>query len=191
MHEMVYVVLAAGRSSRMGFDKVVAAINGHSPLEAVLAALGERPVIVVLPAHLSDRAKRLQPGLSIRINDEPERGMAHSLRVGLRTVARECDFGILLADMPAITPAMLSRTEDLLSRGADVAYPVGPSGRPGHPVLFSSKMRSAVEALGDGDSLRHARDGARSVATWFCEHAEAFLDLDTPEQWHAFKTSHA
>jgi molybdenum cofactor cytidylyltransferase len=187
---MVYVVLGAGRSSRMGFDKVLTPINGRSSLELVLRAVGERRVIVVLPSRLSDQARRLRPGLSIRINDEAERGMAHSLRVGLTTVSWECDFSVLLSDMPSITAATLSRTEDLLFQGADVAYPVGPGGRPGHPVLFSRKMRSTVEALGDGDSLRHARDGARSVATWSYADEGAFLDLDTPEQWQAFKSSH-
>lgn len=186
---MVYVVLGAGRSSRMGFEKLLTPIDGRSSLELVLAAAGERRVITVLPSHVSDRARRTWPGLTIAINDEPERGMAHSLRVGLRGVPWDCDFGVLLADMPAITGAILSRTEDLLFQGADVAYPVDPSGRPGHPVLFSGKMRSAVEALGDGDVLYRARNEAQSVATWPCAGEEAFIDLDTPEEWLAFRES--
>lgn len=173
----------------MGFDKVLTPLNGRSPLEAVLAAVGERRVVAVLPSNLAGRTRRLQPDLSIRINDEPERGMTHSLRVGLGTVPWECDFGVLLADMPSVTATMLSHTEELLFQGADVAYPVGLGGRPGHPVLFSWRMRATVETLEDGDSLRTARDGARSVATWCHADQSAFLDLDTPEQWQAFKNS--
>src|SRR5271154_2117146 len=47
----VYVVLAAGAARRMGFDKVVAPFRGRSPLERVVAALGGRDRVVVVPSR--------------------------------------------------------------------------------------------------------------------------------------------
>jgi molybdenum cofactor cytidylyltransferase len=183
---VVYVVLAAGRSSRMGFDKVFTLTQGRTPLQRVASTLRRREYVIVMPSSSARNGQLRLPGATIRMNDEPERGMAHSLRVGLAAVSRDRPFGVLLADMPAVTFDMLVRTESLLKEAVDVAYPVDFSHRPGHPVLFSTSMRSVVEALPDGDTLRSARAQARTVATWCCSDVSAFLDLDTPEDWRAF-----
>jgi CTP:molybdopterin cytidylyltransferase MocA len=182
---VTYVVLAAGRSSRMGFDKVSTPMTERTPLQMITGTLGRREFVVVMPSR-SARHLNL-PGATIRINDEPARGMAHSLRVGLAAVPTGRHFGVLLADMPAMTPEVLDRTESLLARGVDVAYPVDSNARPGHPVIFSASMRSVVQTLPDGDTLWRARDEARVVATWRCSDASAFLDLDTPGEWHNFR----
>lgn len=127
------------------------------------------------------------PRATIVTNDEPQRGMSHSLREGLSAVATSSAFGVLLGDMPAMTEATLARTEALLERDVDVAFPTDAAGAPGHPVLFSPRARPVIEALHDGDTLRRARDEASLVrATWTCTDASAFLDLDVPEQWEAF-----
>jgi molybdenum cofactor cytidylyltransferase len=184
---LLYVVLAAGESSRMGFDKALTPINEQSPLQIVASALGRRQFVVVMPSRSAWQGRRQLPQASIRFNDEPGRGMAHSLRVGLAAVPMDCDFGVLLADMPAMTRGVLAHTERLFKRGVDVAYPVDLSGRAGHPVLFSASMRPTVQALPDGDTLWRARDAARTFGTWYCNDASAFFDLDTTEEWRTFR----
>jgi CTP:molybdopterin cytidylyltransferase MocA len=187
-----YVILAAGGSLRMGFDKVTTPIAGVSPLARIVSALGARPFAIVVPSHLADAAARIAPSASIALNDEPERGMTHSLRIGLRCVEAGRAFGVLLGDMPAMTQTTLARTEAIFTGDVDVAYPVDARGTPGHPVLFSACVRTLVEALPDGDTLRRARqDPSLKSATWLCTDGSAFLDLDEPRDWEAFADSSA
>lgn len=188
MSRPTYVVLAAGESSRMGFDKAVRRQGNLAPLERIALALAHRPAVVVVPTRLRDIASAMIPHATIVTNDEASRGMTHSLRVGLRAVDPQASFGVLLGDMPAMTETTLLRTETLVTAAIDVAFPVGIDGAPGHPVLFSARARSVVEALAQGDTLRRARDDSSLTrATWRCTDASAFLDLDVPAQWEAFR----
>jgi CTP:molybdopterin cytidylyltransferase MocA len=136
---------------------------------------------------LSDEAARIAPAARIVINRERARGMAHSLHLALSLIERESPFGVLLGDMPSMTEATIDRTEAMLCGDVDVAFPVDLAGTAGHPVLFSARARTIVEALPDGDTLRSARDGASlRRATWRCGDRSAFFDIDVPEDWNAF-----
>jgi molybdenum cofactor cytidylyltransferase len=187
VREPVYVVLAAGESRRMGFDKTVTPLGLRSPLARLADALGQRRAVIVVPPNLSDEAARIAPAASIVINREQARGMAHSLHLALSLIERKSPFGILLGDMPSMTEATIERTEAMLCGDVDVAFPVDSAGTPGHPVLFSARARPIVEALPDGDTLRIARDDASlKRASWLCCDRSAFLDLDVPSDWRAF-----
>ncbi len=186
-HIVHYVVLAAGESRRMGFDKAVRRRGDMAPLERIAQALGKRRSVLVIPSRLRSIAMQMMPRAIIVTNDEPQRGMTHSLRLGLSAVNKHLPFGVLLGDMPAMVEATLARTEALLEGDVDVAFPVNAAGTPGHPVLFSVRTRSFIESLHEGDTLRRARDDASLVrATWSCTDESAFLDLDVPAQWEAF-----
>ena len=186
MDRPTYVVLAAGLSTRMGFDKAIAPLAGYSPLERVVRALGDRSLIIVVPTRLVSAVVAIAPDTRIVCNDQAERGMTHSLQLALAFVARGACFGVVPADMPAMTEATIARTESILRDGIDVAYPVRADGRGGHPVLFAPTMRGLVEKLPEGDTLRRARDAAPVRATWFCSDPSAFLDLDEPSEWEGF-----
>jgi CTP:molybdopterin cytidylyltransferase MocA len=184
---VLYVVLAAGVSGRMGFDKTVRRNGGLAALERIARALGRRASVLVVPSRLRDIAGAMMPRALVAANDEPSRGMTRSLHAGLQLVAADEPFGVLLGDMPAMTEATLAQTELVLGEGADVAFPVDRRGRPGHPVLFSPRARRIVEGLPDGDTLREAREHALLVRrTWVCRDLSAFLDLDVPAEWEAF-----
>jgi CTP:molybdopterin cytidylyltransferase MocA len=168
----------------MGFDKVVTPFHGRSPLERVVAALGGRDRVVVVPTRRLAEAAAAAPASQIVTNDEPERGMTRSLRIGLERVARDRAFGVLPADMPAMSEKTIAATEALLVDGIDVAYPVDERGVAGHPVVFAAGARAIVEALPEGDTLRRARDDATlRRATWTCTDRSAFFDLDEPADW--------
>jgi molybdenum cofactor cytidylyltransferase len=168
----------------MGFDKVVTPFHGRSPLERVVAALGGRERIVVIPSRRIAEAAAAAPASEIVTNDEPDRGMTRSLQIGLQRVAKDRAFGVIPGDMPAMSEATIAATEALLVEGVDVAYPVDERGVAGHPVLFAARARKIVEALPEGDTLRRARDDASlRRATWTCTDSSAFFDLDEPADW--------
>ena len=160
---MIYVVLAAGASRRMGFPKVFTPLprKEGTPLERIAALLEGRDGIAVVPPAHRDDAARMAPRLRLVVNGEAERGMAHSLRCALVEVDEEAAFA-----------------------GYDVAYPLSPARIPGHPVLFSPRARPFASRLSDGDTLSQLRDEPQLRRTVVrLDDPGAFRDLDEPAQW--------
>jgi CTP:molybdopterin cytidylyltransferase MocA len=171
----------------MGFDKAIRRCGDLAPLERIACALGDRDSIVVVPPHRHAAAAAMMPRSLVLTNDQRWRGMAHSLRIALPSIAPTDAVGVLLADMPAMTDVTLARTEALLRDGVDVAFPVRSDGLRGHPVLFSPRVRAKLEQLRDGDTLRLVRDDPSYARVgWTCTDESAFLDLDYPAEWEAF-----
>ena len=102
------VVLAAGRSTRMGaVNKMLAEIGGK-PLVRIAAeqALASRakPVIVVT-GHERERVEQALAGLPVRFVHNPDyaEGLGTSLKAGIAAVPDESDGAIVcLGDMPQV-----------------------------------------------------------------------------------------
>ena len=101
------VILAAGEGRRFGGRKQLARLDGRTLLEHVLAVAGGaglRPVVAVVPVWLS-RPASMNDTEALRWvrNAYPERGMSHSLRLGLGALPDSVDAAvILLGDQPRI-----------------------------------------------------------------------------------------
>jgi molybdenum cofactor cytidylyltransferase len=149
------LVLAAGRSTRMGRNKLLCSYAG-APLvaHAVDAALGAglEPVHVVTGHEQEEvRAVLADRGLTFVYNPGFAQGMASSLRVGLLQLWNSCDAAVvLLGDMPRV------RAEHV--RGLVEAFAAPPraicvpeyAGRRGNPVLWpASKFGALVTLHGD------------------------------------------
>lgn len=150
------VVLAAGRSSRLGFPKGLVRVEGMPWLERQLrsyAACGGDRACVVLGHDLDvyraslpwlDAARRAairRFGLELRaaVNPEPDRGMRSSLDLGLAELAAEGSVFVLPVDCPAPSElwARLERAE------GDAVVPTH-GGRGGHPVRLGESVRAAL-----------------------------------------------
>ncbi|MGH7736664.1 MAG: nucleotidyltransferase family protein [Candidatus Tyrphobacter sp.] len=183
---MIYVVLAAGLSRRMGFPKAFTPLPGDgSPFRRIADLLrGRDAIAVVPPAHAHD-ARSIAPAMRVVENSQPQRGMAHSLRLALRSAGAPQDFGVLLGDKPFLSPTTLSIMEGALAE-YDVAFPLSSEGVGGHPVLFAARVWERALALPDGDTIRDLRDDPalrRNAVT--VGDAGAFADVNTPAQWEA------
>lgn len=166
------LLLAAGRSSRFGADKLLHQENGH-PLAwfAAQPFLGlERTVAVVPEGGHGLRALFTELGIGVvEISGLP--ALSRSLQAGLEAAAQARGWIVGLADMPCVRPATVHALCDALDRGADIAA-CRHAGRRGNPVGFSRDMRAALLAL-DGD--RGARDLLEQRASEVC-----WLDVDDP-----------
>ncbi len=184
---MIYVVLAAGGSERMGFDKVTTPLAGRAPLARIAATLGKRSTIVVTRLELRAACVQAAPHASVLINPTPERGMSSSLKVANGAIAADATIGVLLADKPFLHEATLAALEsELASRPRDVLYPVDDGGVSGHPVYFGPRARARLAELPDGDTLAQLRNEASLTrGAVLCRDEGAFADVDSPDAWRA------
>ncbi|WP_171207633.1 MULTISPECIES: NTP transferase domain-containing protein [unclassified Ruegeria] len=194
MTSIPIILLAAGRSSRMrGEDKLMQQVDGIPLLRRTAQrALTVGPVIAALPPQPHPRYAALD-GLDVQTVEIPNaaEGMNASLRGALEHVGPDAPaVMILLADLPDLTTTDIQRIRDcvkphpdkLIWRGADQ------HGAPGHPVVFHQDLLPELLTL-TGDT------GARSVLENHKDrlHLEplpgrhATLDLDTPEDWVAWR----
>ncbi|WP_185982746.1 NTP transferase domain-containing protein [Aureimonas mangrovi] len=180
------LVLAAGRSSRMGAaNKLLATFDGVPLIRrSVETALASRAAsVTVVVGHRADEMRAALEGLRVEVIDNPDyaEGLSTSLVAGFR--ASEGD-GVLvmLADQPALTPAHLdAMIEAFAPAGEGSIVLATDDGRRRNPVLLSRSFAESVETL-TGDV------GARGIVAANGElvreveiGAAASLDVDTPE----------
>jgi molybdenum cofactor cytidylyltransferase len=185
------IILAAGRSTRFGQDRVatkaVAELHG-APLvrrvaKAVLASRAS-PVVVVT-GHAAGSIAAALTDCDVRLVEASDyaTGLSRSLRAGVAAVPDDIGGAIvLLADMPLIAPALI----DALIATFDVvpnAKAVVPTcaGRQGNPVLLGRALFAKIASL-DGDR------GAGQILAEIegvveCPVADEsiFVDVDTPD----------
>ncbi|MBL8708070.1 MAG: molybdopterin-binding/glycosyltransferase family 2 protein [Rhodospirillaceae bacterium] len=184
------IVLAAGRSSRMGRNKLLLDLDGkpilrHVVDQALAAGLAD---IVVVTGHQAGKVKDALADTPVRLieaRDHAE-GMAASLKAGIRALDSSIDAVlVLLGDMPQVSPALMRTLMRAYNpiEGRAIVLPVA-EGKRGNPVLFDRRFFTEILAL-DGDvGARHIIGGnAEWVAEIPAEAREIFVDVDTPEAY--------
>jgi molybdenum cofactor cytidylyltransferase len=182
------IILAAGASTRMGRPKLGmpfgratevppsrGTVLGTSVAQALAA--GARVIVVARPGDGAALAAAW-PSVEVALNSDPSRGMASSLKEGLRLVRAE-RFFFTPADMPFIGPEVYRE----LAR-FDSASPILPTyrGRRGHPVLMPSALIPAIMALPAEVPLKTLIEASGPA---FVEMADDSIlrDIDTIEEY--------
>lgn len=186
------VVLAAGRSSRMGEAKLLLRVDGCSILQRTLEnvrASGVDEIVLVLGfAAEAIRHEILQTLLaSVRVvtNENYESGMASSLRAGLASVSATMDAAlIVLADQPFVRPETMGRILDRRrDPGAKIVVPFY-KGKRGNPVLLDRSLFSEAMALeGDVGCRAIFRNHAEAMACVEVDDPAILADIDTREDY--------
>ena len=185
------IVLAAGRATRMGSQKLLLPLQGRPILtwavdaalgsavggayvvvgheaEAVTAALGDRPVTVVT-------------------NPDYGLGMSTSLQAGLRAAGATRDAVIfLLGDQPFVTSALLDRLIDRFAEtGSMVVRPVV-GDKPANPVLMSAVLFPEIFAqrgdVGGREIVDKHRDDVCLIPV---DDPLVAVDIDTAQDYAA------
>ena len=195
---MPAVVLAAGKSTRMGRPKpnLLVSAGGVTNDETFLTRLvrtllaADIDDVVIVVGHEKHAVVRsfVRSGLPARFveNADYASGQLSSLLAGLRVVDRPGVSAILitLVDAPFVTAETVRAVIDrYVSTGAPIVRPAR-LGEHGHPLLVDRSLF---------DALRHASpaDGAKGVVRKHataegevpCEDEGAFTDVDTPEEY--------
>jgi molybdenum cofactor cytidylyltransferase len=192
------LVLAAGRSTRMGQNKLLCAWRG-APLvaHAVDAALGAglRPVCVVTGHEPAAMAGALQ-GREVAFVHNPdfEQGMASSLSAGLRALGSDHDgVVVLLGDMPRVTPEHVQRLLHAFEQaGRDVICVPEHAGLRGNPVLWPARDLAALCALRGDVGGRNLLEAARErVVRVAMPDDGVLIDVDSPQMLAALHAAGA
>ncbi len=184
------IVLAAGRSERMGEPKQVLLLRGKPLLTRVLDALrsaGVAEIIVVLGAD-ADRVRReiLLEGTQPVVHPGFTEGMSSSLRAGVGAASSRADaFLIVLGDQPLVAPGTIRTLVDRhASARRRILVPTF-AGVRGNPVLlpraFSGEITATRGDVGCRDIVRRHPDETDEVAV---DDAGILLDIDTPDDLH-------
>jgi molybdenum cofactor cytidylyltransferase len=185
------IVLAAGRSRRMGSPKAFLRLDGRTFVERAVEALlggGCGDVVVVAGSAVDDTAGRIAEralalGARVAVNPEPGSEQVDSLRAGLLALARDVEAAVVLpVDVPLATPALVAAVIDgFRATGAPIVRPTC-GGRHGHPVLFARGVWPELleEALPEGArTVIHAH----AARVHEVPVPELPADVDTPEDY--------
>ena len=187
------VVLAAGRSIRMGANKLLADLNGRPLLAATVGQIKASGIndIVVVTGHQTGEVQTALAQAKVKFTHNPAyaEGLATSIRAGIAAVKDYDAAFICLGDMPLIRFADLQRMIAAFNveEGRSIIAPA--QGRKlGNPVLWGQEHFNALMSL-DGDRgarslLEAMRDEIVEVAV---DHDGIMRDADTPEALAAIR----
>jgi molybdenum cofactor cytidylyltransferase len=184
------IVLAAGRSSRMGAFKPLLPFGNSTVIEACLNHLTDAGVekLVVVIGHRGDEIREsLRPrDISFAVNPEADAPMSTSIARGIEEMddAAGCVL-IMPADHPAISSSSIAQIIGRWHAGQTLVQPEH-DGRGGHPVLIDLSYRQELLNLDPNVGLRGFFDNHRSeVHRLSVDSPFVARDMDTWEDYLA------
>ena len=174
---VVGIVLAAGAGRRFGGPKAEVVLAGERLLDRAVRVLrtgGCTDVVAVV------RARARVVDARAVVNDDPERGMASSLALGLQAAAETSASRavVVLADMPGVQPTTVAA---VAGSSAPIAM-AGYAGRRGHPIAFARELWAEVAENVHGDEGARAYIDAHPELVSVVEIGDArraLADIDT------------
>jgi molybdenum cofactor cytidylyltransferase len=174
------VILAGGRSSRMGMPKALLDFRGEPFVVRLLEAfealdLKTRVVVVGPGAGRTREAIAAHPCVVVE-NPDPDSGPIGSLRQALESLEAIHPTAVLVwpVDLPHVHVATAERLVEAYRRGhAAITLPTF-AGRRGHPVIWDQSLFNELRS-----SEAAARAGARAVLHAHASEVEA-VPVDDP-----------
>jgi molybdenum cofactor cytidylyltransferase len=186
--QIAAVLLAAGRSRRMGAFKPLLPFGDRTVIECCINNLRSAGIkeIIVVAGHRADdvREKLKDLDLGIVVNPEPDSEMGASIARGVEQLPDNASATIIaLVDHPAVPPIVIKVLIEEWRLGAKLVQPEH-DGRGGHPVLIDLAYRDHLLALDPQSGLRALfaahRDEVRRVPV---ESPYVARDMDTWEDY--------
>ena len=138
------ILLAAGKSSRYGNNKLLEKLDGGQMFEHTLRKMRAFPLctqVVVTRFEEIENAAKTQ-GMLVVQNTEPDLGIAYSLKLGLKRALDE-NPGLkgamfIVCDQPGLTAGTFARMLEMGKMHPGKIVCAGWKGRTGNPVLWDS-----------------------------------------------------
>ena len=196
MNNVYAIVTAAGRSRRMGTQKLLLPFAGTTVIEHVVTQLFAGPLRDVL-AVVSDPGNAVaqtasRAGAKPVVNPDPDGDMLSSVRCGVRALPPDCDAALVaLGDQPTVRTALVAAVLDEYGRHPTSIVVPAHEGRRGHPVLIPSECFADVLTRYDGIGLKGLLEQhAPRVRELRVDDETILHDMDDPEGYARALSSH-
>jgi molybdenum cofactor cytidylyltransferase len=188
MDRTVVILLASGRSRRFGWrDKLLHKIEGRVLLDyaaEAAASLDALARVAVCPADHPKIAERLHGRFVVAVNDKPNRGMGHSIAVGMKVALQFKPDAVVIcmADMPFVEPQIIADVVAALGgvQGANIAHSGHPDG-PRPPTAFDASCFGVLQQLDGDEGARDVMRQARFKTVALKAPEPLLTDIDTQE----------
>lgn len=191
------IILAGGRSGRMGTDKALLHLHHETLLERTVRLLRTvaDDVVVVGPARSG-----LQVDATFVADSVPAQGPLRGLVTGLGTIANEWAF-VTACDAPCLSPVLVRAILHLRSDGVDAVVPMIDNVRQPLHAAYRRAVKEAVQGLldtaaGRQGSLMQALDLmqvryiSESSVRLTDPDLSSFVRINTPSEWQFFLARH-
>ncbi|HEY5884319.1 MAG TPA: nucleotidyltransferase family protein [Pyrinomonadaceae bacterium] len=184
MKDIAAIVLAAGRSRRMGQFKPLLPFGDRRVVDHCLDSLrrgGVESIVVVVGHRAADLQNHLQTAnVVFALNPDPDSAMSDSIACGVKLVPPSAK-AILITpvDHAAVPPPVVSNIIGAWQEGARLVVPTW-EGRGGHPVLLNANFREELLRLDQERGLRGLFEAySEQVKRLKVESSYIARDMDT------------
>lgn len=178
------LLLAAGRSTRFGADKLTAKLHGKAVVRLSVRALSSLDAVYVVVPPAADAITQALSRLDVRfvINLARDEGMASSIRAGVAALGPDVEAVVIaLGDQPLASPDVTAALRERWERGGTSAVVPKYADVQGHPVLFDRACFPELIALRGDNGARAVLRALGDRCAVVDVEANAPADVDTAE----------
>ena len=182
------IILAAGRASRFGAQKLLAPYGTSTVVRSVVDAMLEVGVDYLMVVGGPDgEAIRASVGGAPVVwveNPDPDRGLSSSVATGVAALPPNVGAALMvLGDQPAVPVHVVERVVKAWRSGGGPVVAPRYRGQRGNPVLFDSSMFSALCGLSGDQGARDLIAADPSRVTMIDVTDPEPVDIDTPADY--------
>jgi molybdenum cofactor cytidylyltransferase len=184
------IILAAGRSSRMGAFKPLLPWGKQTIIQSCINYLraGGADQIVVVVGHRADEIRQHLNSASVTfaVNSDPDSEMTESIKQAVSQLADNVEATLITpVDYPAVSPETVARIISEWSNGSRLIKPTYQN-RGGHPVLIDLSLRTELRELSPTLGLKSLFDTHRNeVKRVAVDCPYIARDIDTWDDYRA------
>lgn len=180
------IVMASGRSTRMGRYKLLLKYKGKYLIEYVLDAVSksnlEDKIVVTGNETIAELAQTRD--LKVVKNSQTYMGQSQSIKLGLKAASKISGYAFIIGDQPFLNESLINKLIEKFEKNQDKFIVPIYKGRRGNPVIFPWKYRNELLALngdlGGKTILKNHEDNI-----FFVEVDEEYFlwDIDTEKDY--------
>jgi molybdenum cofactor cytidylyltransferase len=180
------VILAAGASRRLGYNKLCVRVDGEAVIRKTVRLFieGGTGEITVVTGHERERIEGELIGFPVAFahNPKPEEGMSSSIKAAMPTICASDLVLFHLGDKPLVTRDALRQVLQAYDEGRGSVVVAVHQGIKGHPVLIDiRKHLSSIRAVEGEGGLRGVVTQNSSDVCCVEAGEGAILDIDTED----------